>query len=525
MLWLALNFYQLPLDVFLLEKQPDDNPLADNQSTNNQCEFAVVENGQLAYCSQAAMIKGLEPAMKVSTAYALSSVLKIKQRSMVLEKNTLIQLATIAYEFSSQVCIYNQNTILLEVEASCRLFTHLSFLLKKLVMRLASLPIRLSTALSDTVKSAYLLSIYQRTNLDELVLLSCSESIANIIKISRLRLTSVPVDYLTNDLSGELICNPKKIKKMGIKTIGELNQLPAAAVGRRFGKLFLNYLYCLNGEIDDPQVLFELPEKLSIQRCFVDGLDTVEQILFPARVMLEHLSGFLKLRRVMAVNIVWRFTCFNGDNLFFELALSSEVQNTEQLMMLTRLKLQTFVVQEKIEMLFLQVNEFSILKEKQKTLGCPGFEFMDDHNVKDYSDDICDLMDKLNIRLGDKGCSVISISDEYLPEKLSSPVQWLNNQSTEHFNLDLMAQQPLWLLEDAKEIYCVLLPNVCQLNYRGLLSVISKQERIESGWWEVGSAGDNTTKRDYYIAQHVSGIHYWIYCDLNSKKWYVHGVF
>ncbi|MFO0940460.1 MAG: hypothetical protein U0930_06795 [Pirellulales bacterium] len=45
-------------------------------------------------------------------------------------------------------------------------------------------------------------------------------------------------------------------------------------------------------------------------------------------------------------------------------------------------------------------------------------------------------------------------------------------------------------------------------------------ERLESGWWKGASA-----RRDYYrIITHL-GCWWWIYRDLNSAEWYLHGIF
>lgn len=541
MLWLSLNFYQLPLDVFLLES---------SNSLLHECEFVVVENGLLVYCNQAAIDKGLEAGMKVSTAYALSNELKVKQRNHNIEKNTLTQLATLAYEFSSQVCLYDQQTILLEVQASCKLFASLCMLLEKLADRLSLLQVRYFSALSATPKAAYLLGLYQQWTIDQLVITANKQSLPELIQQSKEQLEQVPVAYLGYESEFNSNIKISRIKEMGIKVLGEIINLPGSAIGRRFGKAFLQYLYRLKGDVNDPQDLFSIPEVFSIQRCFVNGLDTIEQILFPAKPMLESLTAFLKIRRVMAVNIIWRFHCFNSDELLFEIALSSEVQNAEQLLMLTRLKLQTFILREKVETVFLESKEFIGLKERQCFL-----DLNDDRTeILNGSEEIDSLMDKLKVRLGSERCSGLLLKDDYLPENLSSNISVLDEKAlddtilktksvsktkstSQEKTFDLLNEQPLWLLDKPKVISVFRYQDKQKLNcgeplnyrvqpnyrikpsYRGALSIISNPERIENSWWI------NNQQRDYYIAENKVGIRYWIYRDLATDQWLLHGVF
>ncbi len=513
MLWLSLNFYQLPLDVFSLET-PEGNHL--------ECQFAVTEKGMLVYCNQRALDAGIESGMKIPTAYALSSELKIKQRCYELEESMLIQLATVAYEFSSQVCLYNQQTILLEIEASFKLFASLISLLEKLSARLSNNKINFFAALAATPKAAYLLSVYEKKTIDKLLQFAKFETLMSIVQQSKKNLAEIPVAYLNYESTVLVNVNIEKIRKMGIKRLGELIHLPYSAVGRRFGKVFLHYLYRLKGDIKDPLCLFSIPEKFSIQRCFVDGLDTVEQVLFPARPMIEELSMFLKIRRVMAAKIIWRFICFNGDELFFEISLSSEVQNSEQLMELTRLKLQDFILKDKVEVVTLESDKLVVLSERQSVFVLPdstselNFESAQCNlEASMCLENVSSLIDKLKVRLGEERCLVLSLSDKHLPEEASSVarISDIRIKKTEINSQEY--EPPVWLLEKT----IMVRNNQAQLFYRGPLSLLSSPERIENNWWL------NNQRRDYYLAEGNKGIRYWIYRDMNTNQWLLHGVF
>jgi len=529
-LWLSLYFHQLPLEIFTSFNDSDNKP------EQNERPFVVVENGKLSYCNSTAEAHGLNSQMKIATAYALCAYLNVKERHYCLESKALLELANIAYEFSSQVCLYNPQTLLLEVSASCRLFLQLNNLLKQLNNKLKPLSVSFYVAIAETPKQAFLLSIFQQRSLLQLEQDTIQTNIEQSIKTSRIHLQTIPIDFLAQDhFSQKKIKNnlkniTLKMKKMGIKTIGELLNLPDATLGRRFGNDFLTYLYHLKGQQEDPLKLYAIADSFSIQRCFLSGLDTVEQILFPARAMLESLIRFLTSRRQMASRITWRFECFNGDKLTFKLSLSSQVQSTQQLMTLTRLKLQNIIIDEKIEIIFLDADDFLCKNEKQNILDLTSISL--DHDkplINIDNEQLEQLKDKISARLKRENHFKLQLHDEYLPEKRST-LNFVEEHKTESYCYhDKNIQQPLWLMDNVIQIYACSNNNVERLNYKGLLEFESTTERIETICWSENKTNQmnkiNSLSRDYFIAKNKQGIKYWIFFDENQKKWFVHGIF
>jgi protein ImuB len=45
-------------------------------------------------------------------------------------------------------------------------------------------------------------------------------------------------------------------------------------------------------------------------------------------------------------------------------------------------------------------------------------------------------------------------------------------------------------------------------------------ERIETGWWRTG-----LVRRDYYRVETTAGSRYWLFHDLRSNRWFLHGEF
>ena len=59
----------------------------------------------------------------------------------------------------------------------------------------------------------------------------------------------------------------------------------------------------------------------------------------------------------------------------------------------------------------------------------------------------------------------------------------------------------------------------------GPLTLITGPERIESGWWEFGSA-HGAVHRDYFVARNPRGQMLWVFRELAAPRgWFLHGLF
>jgi protein ImuB len=51
------------------------------------------------------------------------------------------------------------------------------------------------------------------------------------------------------------------------------------------------------------------------------------------------------------------------------------------------------------------------------------------------------------------------------------------------------------------------------------LQLLAGPERIESGWWD-----HQDVARDYYLTCTPEGVRQWVFQDLRSSAWYLHGL-
>ena len=88
MLWLALSYPQLPLEVF------------DPECASNSRPVVVLEKNKIALCNTAAKKLNILPGSSLATAQAIQEELTYFDRDRLLEQKALISLATKLYVLS-----------------------------------------------------------------------------------------------------------------------------------------------------------------------------------------------------------------------------------------------------------------------------------------------------------------------------------------------------------------------------------------------------------------------------------------
>src|SRR5512133_264501 len=117
MLWLALHFPSLPLDIFRRAAQADD---AFAVSSMEGSRAAIVA------CNATARSKGVQPGMPAAAAIALDAHLHVVPRDAGAEQAALERIAAWALQFTPVVTLAVPGVVLLEVEGSLHLFGDLN---------------------------------------------------------------------------------------------------------------------------------------------------------------------------------------------------------------------------------------------------------------------------------------------------------------------------------------------------------------------------------------------------------------
>ncbi len=112
MLWIALHFPSLPLEIFSRAASASE-PLTVFEREGNRTRVLV--------CNEAAGTHGVKPGMPVSAAQALAANLVARARDLTTEQESLAGIAAWAGRFTPSVSLQPPQGLLLEVSSCLRL--------------------------------------------------------------------------------------------------------------------------------------------------------------------------------------------------------------------------------------------------------------------------------------------------------------------------------------------------------------------------------------------------------------------
>lgn len=479
MLWLALHFPDLPLEVLVrgMECVP---PLV------------VREGTTVLLASAAAHEVGIRPGMRLATASSLSDRLQILQRNPPREERALRLLAGRLLNFSPQVSLQPPDGLVLEVGGSLRLFRGLSPLLERLQESLHESGFLTAPALGPTPLAAW-----QLTRLP----LAESRACAGDEKAFRELLAGLPLEDLR--LPEKL---RRKLTAPGFATLGDLLALPRQSLGRRHGRDFLLWLEKLLGERPDPRRPLHPPERFAGEIEFPEPVENSAGLAFPMQRLLDDLADHLRRHQQSVAAIRWHFRPLDGDAEQLVIRRARPSHDAADWLMLTRRRLEHHRLRQPVLELTLDTERPQRRAVEATTL------FRDPSDRPDHTL----LLEKLATLPG-LSCYSPREEDEPLAEageREYAPMQAPANRAPAD---DPFSQPPLWLLEPPRPLD-FLDGHPQWMNEP--LEWLPGEERFSSHWWQP----DNHV-REYRIARHPDGFCCWVFRERRSGRWFLQGLF
>src|SRR5262245_46249814 len=127
MLWLALRFPSLPLEIF-----------ARGASRPGPLAVASADPATVVMCNAAARSRGVRPGMAIVAASALARDLGVLRQDTAAERSALERIAVSAIQFSPTVSIETTPEVLVEIGGSLRIFGGLNRLWTRFEQELES---------------------------------------------------------------------------------------------------------------------------------------------------------------------------------------------------------------------------------------------------------------------------------------------------------------------------------------------------------------------------------------------------
>ncbi len=522
MLWLALYFPQLPIDRQLIADEAagsltdniptgnistDSNPTSGslapasfaiingatsngstgNSATNNSKKKATSKNTKqsspkgprrrILACNKQAVANGIRVGMALKSAYALVPDLVVSDYDEACEAAHLEQLTLWALQYSSNVVPEPPDTLLIEIQASLKLFGGINSLLERIGSELRAQHVTVVPAIAPTPAAAML---FTRAGIRKQI----GSPQALKTTLASVNVAQLPLDEFTF----------KGLRQSGIQTLGGLMDIPPAALTRRFGSACTEFLYKLDGRLPDPKTPYKPSDTFLLAVDLPLEAPDTQALIFPLKRLLGSLGGFLKARDLGIRHLDIHLYHHRLKRHSVALKFLDATANMDHLLRVTTERLDTVVLKAPVIALSLESAELAPLEREGRDL----FQKSQSQNQS-----IEQVLDKLVARLGQEAIYTASSEEDHRPEKASASTLFNKRYPSQPW-----PARPLWLLKE---------PRV--LNEQVTLHTLP--ERIENGWWD-----ETDVRRDYFIASNTQGSYYWLYrLRHQPDQWWVHGLF
>ncbi|RPF99088.1 MAG: DNA polymerase Y family protein [Proteobacteria bacterium TMED51] len=473
-LWVAVSFPFLPLEA--LGKTTQQQPMA-VYAQQGQTHTVITPN-------QPAQKSGVRSGMTLTAAQVLSPALQAVPQDVSAESEWLARLALLASRWTPAVSIAGDD-LLLEISGSTRLFGGANQLLGKIRSRLTFETQSPCISAMPTAASA-LLCVRNGKSL----CITAKEGIHAVIR-------KLPAKAVVAGAKQQ-----RALKQYGISTVGDLLRLPRDGLARRLGPDLVHQLDRLLGKQADPQAAIAPPPVFQQDSAFDPGIANTGQLMPFMEILLGKLKAHLIQHHVLAEQLEWHLLNDSNLSVCIPVYLTHPRGNTLDLMKLCRLAFEGFQTPDLITHLSLRVRRFAPLPSSSADL----FSILPRTTDREIS-----LIERLQNRLGRQAVQGIGMQPDHRPEKA-----WSRCAVGKAVALSHGAQRPLWLFDTPRSI---------QMSNRQLLLgsqsfLLQRQrERICSGWWD-----SQSVRRDYYHAK-SGALRAWVFRDLDSGIWQLHGIF
>lgn len=466
MLWLYVHFPHLLLD-HLRAHRSDEAPLVVAGSNG-----ALVEQA----CPQA-QAQGITPGMRLKTAISLAPELVPVEPDPEQADRVLEQQARWLYRYAARITLYPPDGLLAEASSLERLYGSAAAFWRSVAQALDERGLTYQIALGLTPLAARLCA-RQGTG----------ERTASEPHLKAL-IAALPLHALELDATTE-----KRLKRLGLSTLSEVQQLPPAEVARRLTPETLTHIQRLQGERPDPQTPWEPPHRFREQVDFLREVEQNQGLLFPLQRILEELETDLRWRQedTDTLSLVLRHPHHAPTRL--RIRTAGPEHRAGAFLELIRLRLDQQPLSAPVSSLVLVVRRFLSRQVGSSTdlLG----------DGEDRAEAWQTLVSRLQARLGDQALHRLSPHADHRPERAWTITGMRSDTMTPR---PVSPPRPLWLLRQPRPLS------------HTPTDWFSGPERISGGWWD----GERVL-RDYYVARLGTGQLAWVFRDVRAG-WFIHG--
>lgn len=456
-----------------------------------------------------------------------------------------------ALTFSPMVSLAPPHTVLLEAQASLRLWGGQGALLTHLSQVLNALPgaVRWQGAVAPTPLAATWLAQCAGP------LQGFAQTHAHELKAA---LSVLPVHVLASSA-----VHQATLEHLGLYTLGHLWRLPRYGMSRRFGPALLQELDRALGLKPDPRPPVVLPDSFDQRFDLWEHTDSSALLLEATKGLLAHLGVWLLARQMLVsvLELVLHPTPRlqrigeQADAQVLRLALGQPTRDMAHLALLLRERLNRLTLHEPlahpVAALTLRALQLVKATTADAQTSTPQL-FVAPANARS---DLNRLVERLQARLGVDHVQGLVLYADHRPERatrLTPPKLGVTQRTRSSQAATSQALQPPPNLQHTQRPSCLLAQPQALPMRQGQpcvggqpLRLLAGPERIETGWWGDDELGDEPawlTQRDYFVAESHTHALLWVFCEpgqgvtgpngggasdraSSGWRWFLHGHF
>ncbi len=325
---------------------------------------------------------------------------------------------------------------------------------------------------------------------------------------------------------------------LGIRSIGQLFSLPREDLPSRLSAVAVervHQLLSLTDESIDP-----LPESNPVAAAWsseypANSFDDIRQVL---QHLVENVAEQIERRRVACSVLICDLTCASGKKLPLSAGVVKPTQSAALMFEVLSLRLETLPLTESVSAISMAVQTVPIPVSRQRDL------FSSTEHIRPQ-EELATLIARLSNRMGPQSVSTLRIQADPRPEHAILPISVIASADStvrapqsEHLlqrltepdpdamlNTERTLARPLRLLATPQQIAGRdseqrTPERISVLGLQKRIIELHGPERIQTAWWT-----DAPCHRDYYRAVTETGGQLWIFRDLLTGVWYLHGLF
>jgi protein ImuB len=483
--FVAIFLPRLALEVFRPRWSPP---------TEHGC--VVLERDKVIVCDAAAREVGVLPGMRRGGVTTLSPDAAVYDRSLEREREMLREVAFGLLRFSPQIAICDEETVVVDVTASLRLFGGIRSICSQLRSIVRSIGGTARMSVAPTGQGAWLLAKRGRC------------------RVLKMRSLERRLDALPFMVVQEVRPFADWFDGLGCRALSDIRRLPRAGLKKRCGVDLLDSLDRAYGLSPELYEWLEVPPTFSVRVELPDRVEHAEAVLFSARRLIVQLCGWLSAQQLALTRATIRLEHERGrqaiEPTLIEIALAEPTWHEEHLVRLLKERLGRVELEAAVIAVRLTASQVQAAEPPSDSLFPEPGRSAEDHNR---------LIELLVARLGAENVLRPAPTSDHRPELAN---RWVPVQADEKPCATPQGlPRPTWLLDTPVRL---MIKNNRPF-YGTPLKVVSTAERIEAGWHD-----SDVATRDYYVAEGADKTCYWIFRERPSVKteevrWFLHGLF